>query len=266
MALQAITVRPYFRRPAPTVGLPAMPIEVATTRLTPREKEVLRAWLDHKSAKEIALELGITHHAVEKRLKMARTKLGAASSLEAARMLAAAEGYGQTVTAPPDLSPGPLPRSTLLHRPLVIGGIAMSLALVLALVLAPNSALAPNAELAAAAAPSADAATAEIEIDGDLGKVFAHLDENKSGFLESPESPFVDIAFLDDSSGKRVDGVATIGDGSDPDQVAEFYAVADTDRDGRISLAEYTVWSEARWGELGIEIRTIMKVIPAPES
>lgn len=247
-----------------------MPTEDATTRLTAREKEVLRAWLDHKSAKQIALDLGISHHAVEKRLKMARTKLGAGSSLEAARILAraegAAQGYGQTVTAPPDLSPAPPTRSPWQYRPLVIGGIAMSLALVLALVLAPANTLAPRAELAAAAAASGDAATTEIEIDGDLGKVFAHLDENRSGFLESPESPVVDIAFVEDTNGEPVNGVATIDDGTDPDQVAEFYAAADADRDGRISLAEYTVWSEARWGAMGIEIKTIMKVIPSPQS
>lgn len=231
-----------------------MDVADPTTRLTEREKEALRAWLGHKTAKEIALDLGISHHAVEKRLKMARTKLDAGSTLQAARMLAEAEGYGQTVTAPPDLSSAPPAHALWPYRPIVIGGIAMSLALVLALVLAP------------AGIPASDAAPVEIEVDGDLGKVFAHLDNNRTGFLEKPESPFVEIAFVDDSSGEPVDGVATIGDGTDPDQVAEFYTTADTDRDGRISLAEYTVWSKARWAELGIEIKTIMKVIPAPQS
>ncbi len=73
------------------------------SRLTEREKVCLRQWLQHKSAKEIAADLGISHHAVEKRLKMARTKLGATSSLEAARMLRDAEGYGQAVAQSPDL-------------------------------------------------------------------------------------------------------------------------------------------------------------------
>jgi len=76
-------------------------------RLTEREKMCLRQWLQHKSAKEIALELGITHHAVEKRLKMARIKLDAASSLHAARMLGEAEGYGRTVSHSPDLPSPP---------------------------------------------------------------------------------------------------------------------------------------------------------------
>lgn len=56
-----------------------------------------------KSAKEIAVDLGISHHAVEKRLKMARTKLGATSSLEAARMLGEAERYGQAVPQSPGM-------------------------------------------------------------------------------------------------------------------------------------------------------------------
>ena len=53
-----------------------MEAENRITRLTEREKEALRRWLGHKTAKEIALDLGISHHAVEKRLKMARVKLG----------------------------------------------------------------------------------------------------------------------------------------------------------------------------------------------
>src|SRR5438309_5724100 len=80
------------------------------SRLTEREKVCLRQWLQHKSAKEIAADLGISHHAVEKRLKMARTKLGATSSLEAARMLRDAEGYGQAVAQSPDLASGILRR------------------------------------------------------------------------------------------------------------------------------------------------------------
>ncbi len=230
-----------------------MPTDDAAARLTAREKEVLRAWLDHKSAKEIALDLGITHHAVEKRLKMARTKLGAGSSLEAARMLAQAEGmsqgYGQAVTASPDLPAPPRPVPSRRYRSIILGGIAVSLCAVLALALAP--------------APARPPAITEIEIDGDLGKLFAHHDTNGSGYLEQPESPFVEIAFLDDTSPEPQDGAAVIGGGITPDHIAEFYAAADTDGDSRISLAEFTGWSKARWAEMGIEVRTIVKVQPA---
>lgn len=244
------------------------------TRLTTREKEALRAWLDHKSAKEIALDLGITHHAVEKRLKMARTKLAAGSSLEAARMLAEAEGasagYGQAVTAAPDLSPVPMPRPSRRYRLIIFGGIAMSLAVVFALALTTGGQpSAADEDLAAATAAASAAATPteiEIEIDGRIDRVFAHVDADKSGFLESPESPFVTVEFVEGSGAERREGSAVIGDGTDPKQVAEFYADADTDRDGRISLTEYSVWSERHWAELGIEIKTIMKVIPSPQS
>jgi len=91
------------------------------SRLTEREKVCLRQWLQHRSAKEIAADLGITHHAVEKRLKIARIKLSATSSLEAARMLGEAEGYGQAVAQSPDLVSGALPRQSVILRPAVLG-------------------------------------------------------------------------------------------------------------------------------------------------
>ena len=117
-------------------------------RLTEREKVCLRQWLQHKSAKEIAVDLSISHHAVEKRLKMARAKLGAASSLEAARLLSEAEGYGQTVAQSPDLSPHALPVQKGFKRPLIFGAIIMTLigAVVLALVMQPIAETSPLAE------------------------------------------------------------------------------------------------------------------------
>ena len=97
------------------------------SRLTEREKVCLRQWLQHKSAKEIAADLGISHHAVEKRLKMARIKLGATSSLEAARRLGEAEGYGQTVAHSPDLVSGALPIHSASTRLAVLGVVVMIL-------------------------------------------------------------------------------------------------------------------------------------------
>jgi len=91
------------------------------SRLTEREKVCLRQWLQHKSAKEIAADLGISHHAVEKRLKMARIKLGATSSLDAARMLVEAEGYGQAVPQSPDLVSDALPLHSAFTRVAVVG-------------------------------------------------------------------------------------------------------------------------------------------------
>lgn len=64
-------------------------------RLTEAQREVLRRWQVRRSAKEIAIELGITHWAVNERLRAARRTLGAGSSQEAAQMLARAEA-GET--------------------------------------------------------------------------------------------------------------------------------------------------------------------------
>lgn len=68
--------------------------ERATTNLTQREKDCLQGVLEQKTAKEMALELGISHHAVEKRLRSARKKLGAQTSRDAARIFA--ESCGRT--------------------------------------------------------------------------------------------------------------------------------------------------------------------------
>lgn len=239
-----------------------MSTETLLKRLTEREKEVLRAWLNHKSAKEIAIDLGITHHAVEKRLKMARTKLDAGSSLEAARMLAAAEdaseGYQPTVTGSPDLPSPPLPRQSRPYRPIILGGIAMSLAIVFALALTAGGEPAAN--------PTPPAKSGEIALDSNLEPIFDQLDENGSGFLESPESPFVTLAFINPDYPEDGPGTAVLGDGTDPAQVSEFYGVADTDMDDRVSFREYYIWSRNQLAAMGIETSMILRTVPAPES
>src|SRR6478752_10562687 len=93
-------------------SMPAEPtidvrMHAALARLTANEKECLRRRLQQQTAKEMALELGVSPHAVEKRLKMARTKLGLSSSLEAARLLAASEGYQRSGPQAPDLETAP---------------------------------------------------------------------------------------------------------------------------------------------------------------
>lgn len=60
-------------------------------KLTEAQREVLRLWHTRKSAKEIGRDLGITHWAVNERLRSARRVLGVGTSGEAARLLAAAE-------------------------------------------------------------------------------------------------------------------------------------------------------------------------------
>jgi DNA-binding CsgD family transcriptional regulator len=65
-----------------------------TGRLTEPQRIALRLFMERKTAKQIALELGITPKAVELRLKGARDAIGVATSAEAARWLAAAEQTG----------------------------------------------------------------------------------------------------------------------------------------------------------------------------
>src|SRR5688500_12457442 len=102
-------------------------MQAALARLTDNEKECLRRRLQQQTAKEMALELGVSPHAVEKRLKMARAKLGLSSSLEAARLLVASEGYRQTGPYAPDLDKLREPGDRWFHRPLTQGALAMSI-------------------------------------------------------------------------------------------------------------------------------------------
>ncbi|MEE4206118.1 MAG: LuxR C-terminal-related transcriptional regulator [Erythrobacter sp.] len=221
----------------------------AAARLTDREKECLRLWLDRRTAKEIGRELGISHHAVEKRLKTARTKLDVASSLEAARLLAQAESYGQAVTGATDLRSDRQTWRSRQRQPLVIGGIAMCLTTFLALALVPADRPASDNEPVEAASG--------IRIDTDAEPIFALIDSDGSGFLENPESPFVTAAIAPGSASDE---------SPDAERLAEFYAAADRDGDGRISFREFHSWHGSRLAEMGIESTGLIEVRPAPES
>ncbi|MEO9131231.1 MAG: helix-turn-helix transcriptional regulator [Sphingomonas sp.] len=78
----------------------------AILRLTIAERECLKRCLDHQTAKQMAIDLGISPHAVEKRLKMARAKLGLSSSLEAAKLVEALERSGRLGPGSSDLPSG----------------------------------------------------------------------------------------------------------------------------------------------------------------
>jgi DNA-binding CsgD family transcriptional regulator len=67
----------------------------ATARLTQAQRVALRMFMERKTAKQIALELGITPKAVELRLKGARDAFGVATSAEAARLLATVDQQQQ---------------------------------------------------------------------------------------------------------------------------------------------------------------------------
>jgi len=165
-------------------------------RLTEREKACLRQWLQHKSAKEIAIDLGVSHHAVEKRLKMARLKLGAASSLQAARMLGEAEGYGQAVAHMPDLTSHTLPLQSVVTRPLIFGAIAMSL--IAAFIFA--SFMQPTGQMAAATEASLLAREYDDQLNAELTQMIANAQIGPYGevFLGGSGDP----RFFEPSSGR----------------------------------------------------------------
>lgn len=60
-------------------------------RLSERQEQCLRRVLEFKSAKEIARDLGISQHAVEKHLRVVREKFSVDSTADAARIFAAME-------------------------------------------------------------------------------------------------------------------------------------------------------------------------------
>ena len=81
-------------------------MRAAILRLTKAERECLNRCLSHQTAKQMALDLGISPHAVEKRLKMARAKLGLSSSLEAAKLVESLERSGRLGPHSSDLPSG----------------------------------------------------------------------------------------------------------------------------------------------------------------
>jgi len=165
-------------------------------RLTEREKACLRQWLQHKSAKEIAIDVGISHHAVEKRLKMARLKLGAASSLQAARMLGEAEGYGPAVAQAPDL-PHHTPRLQLVvTRPLIFGAITMSL--IAAFILA--AIVQPTGQTAAARETSLLAREYDDQLNSELSSLIGAAEIDADGEVRL-NRPVGDQRFLQPNSG-----------------------------------------------------------------
>lgn len=211
-------------------------------RLTFKERECLDRWLAHATAKEIALDLGITHHAVEKRLKSARAKLGVATTLDAARLLAAAEGYGPTASQSPELAAAAAAaENNVVKAPptgrrrgltiIIAGAIIMSLVILAALALAGQSQPAPAPSTRKVVVVdrtdgrSADLATA-------LGTVFARLDKNGDKVIAGDELA---------TSQFRIMRTMISQGGTSSAPVATTLTQFDSDRDGRVSEAEFRV-------------------------
>jgi DNA-binding CsgD family transcriptional regulator len=218
-------------------------MQAAIGRLTENEKECLRRRLLPQTAKEMAIELGVSPHAVEKRLKMARTKLGLSSSLQAARLLVQAESQSQSqslVPRPSDLAAGrepvqPVP-GTGGRRRWWIGGItAMSIGLAAALALTLPGGPAPQ-QASSAPAPQKTRrydgpfvpATPE-QATAFLAQSFVSMDKDKSGYLEAGEAPRASVSV---NSGPRKEvGAEQSG--------RMFLARFDTNGDGKVSKDEY---------------------------
>lgn len=215
-------------------------MRAAIGRLTENEKECLRRRLLPQTAKEMAIELGVSPHAIEKRLKMARTKLGLSSSLQAARLLAQTESHALVPHAP-DLAgvaePVQLRSSIGGRRWWWIGGIAMSITIAAALAVtlhggapAPQSVPAPSQasqKMKIYDGPFVPATPAQA--DAFIAQSFAAMDKDKSGYLDAGEAPRASIST---GNGPRQAVSAEQG-------ARMFLARFDTDRDGKVSKAEY---------------------------
>ena len=214
----------------------------AVARLSAKERECLDRWLGHATAKEIARDLGITHHAVEKRLKSARSKLGAQSSLEAARILARVKGYGGAVSGVPELPAAPadaypgshaVPRtgtSGPWRRLATVPGVILMSIMIAALIfsVAGGPVGAPQIPATEQRSTLSLFGSALLDIPFEE-RTFANLDVDSSGYVERSEMEGATVTV------RKSDSSSTA-----PQKVRKpSLALADADRDGRISFDEY---------------------------
>jgi DNA-binding CsgD family transcriptional regulator len=228
----------------------------ALGRLTAGEKDCLRRKLRHQTAKEIALDLGVSPHAVEKRLKMARAKLGLSSSVEAGRLLVAAERYQRTAPQASDLVSDE-PNGKKWPTPLLaLGGLSMTLFVATALALivqVPGSAGVAPTDIGGVAplpvssdTPAPD--SAEVmpqpgmrkaswnDVTAFLSDAFKFLDSDGSGFLDPAET-----SALEPRDSHRDPSLPPPPAKGQSDHAAEakWLVKLDTDRDNRVSQDEY---------------------------
>ncbi len=225
-------------------------MQAALARLTDNEKECLRRRLQQQTAKEMALELGISPHAVEKRLKMARTKLGLSSSLEAARLLAASEGYQRTGPQLADLEFAASTRDNRFHRKIAVGAATMIVltATALAVLMQPT-------EPGEAARAGISVRSDELEwieatpdtVRAFLTDGFTMMDKDKSGFIDRSE--VLGFGLIQGSSPRDVKSLseAEIEEGR-----GRWIEVGDRNDDRLVSLDEYIDWQLPLQRVLGV--------------
>jgi DNA-binding CsgD family transcriptional regulator len=220
----------------------------ALSRLTANEKECLRRRLLPQTAKEMALDLGISPHAVEKRLKMARTKLGMSSSLAAARLLAAAERYQPLVPELSDLShavqgadsdTAAAPFSQGKPRLSLSEGLTMIVLLCLAALVAQDVPAAAGTAAAPTTEHLGDRATRKVGMDEAAAFIrpgFLDKDKDRSGFLDARE-----LSALEPRNRDRDPSLpaAPPPGAPDPAAAAKWMGKMDTNRDNKVSEQEY---------------------------
>lgn len=223
-------------------------ISSAVARLTANEKECLRRRLWPQTAKEMAVDLGISPHAVEKRLKMARTKLGVSSSLAAARLLVSEEQYQPLV---PDLSElsskaaapkgGRVAASAgevLARRPLRKGH-RMFAALILAALVAQDMPYLVRSAKVSETDRLESVTTRKVGMDEAAAFIrmgFDQKDKDGSGALDAREA-----SQLEPRDAARDRSLPAAPRAGDPDPAAErkWMAKMDTDRNQKVSEQEY---------------------------
>lgn len=242
----------------------------AVARLTEKERECLRRWLNHETAKHIALSLGVSHHAVEKRLKTARAKLSVSSSLEAAQLLDRVESYGRAASQPSDLPSLDETREERSSYSPFVGASIMTVVIALLAGMAFQSGLVVN-KTADATEPVLDSApindasnpagsdrkalmlssdriefkpASEAEIREWLGWIFRTTDKDESGFIEAREAP--QTYPRDDALGQ----IVLTGESAQ----SAFVEDHDENSDSRISEAEFIEASIAAFVEKGIPL------------
>ncbi|MET0307893.1 MAG: hypothetical protein ABW023_04230 [Sphingomonas sp.] len=222
----------------------------ALARLTENEKECLRRRLLPQTAKEMAIELRVSPHAVEKRLKMARTKLGLSSSLQAARLLVQAESQPLVPQASDLAASAAAPHARRIpgerRRWWILGGLTMiSITIAVALASAWSGAPAPLAAPTPASASARQDGAGRIPATPEtaaafLASSFDAMDRDKSGFLDASEAPRVTVT-VGPPDGPTADRKQLA-----PQQAsAQWLARNDGNRDGKVSKLEFVAANRA---------------------
>lgn len=232
----------------------------ALARLTENERVCLRRRLAHQTAKEMAIDLGISPQSVEKRLKMARAKLGVSSSLEAARLLAE---YQPPVPPPADLaeavSTGEDSAGSPHRRRIAILAGVLFMFVLAALLLTQSVPDGP----ARPAAPPGTRSIEELafrpatraELRAFCAESFRLMDRDRSGFIERDEAPASGIGLGEPHPAgvtpPKDEPIRWIGGTMGQ---AMWISNLDTDADGKASEAEYLAWDMPLFEHRGVPV------------